>query len=230
MLRKGLEAFVKADQSCYQSSDKVSVLCQANGKRVTNPAVDEHSLECRQELFVGGWGFFFSCTELRSLFVWWGESGESQQKSCIPQKFKAGFPWCLTNEVVSFSEVFWQAFDSLSNCFFFFFCETNSKSICFQLCGAGYERVLLSAWQLSPCLVSEWTCWHLKNVWKLFMTLSDVLGCLKTQPLPVPPTPLVNNLFTSQADNFLLHSAWKMFTIQFSVQKLYNLTELLATS
>lgn len=148
---------------------------------------------------VCGWGrffFFFFGAEMRSVFMCWGESGESQQKSRIPQKFKAGFPWCLTNEVVSSSEVFWQASDSLSNCFFFFFflrqTENQSafsstvqavKGLYFQL------GSFLHVW--CPASASRVDVLTSENVWKSFVTLNDVLGCLKTQP-PSPSEQPVN--------------------------------------
>lgn len=170
---------------------------------------------------------------MRSIFVCWGESGESQQKSRIPQKFKEGFPWCLTNEVVSSSEVFWQASDSLSKCFFiyffnfiFFLRQTENQSAfssAAQAVKGLYSQLGSFFHVLCPAPASPAHALTSENVWKSYVTLNGVLCCLKTPPAPPPPppstTPSVNNLFTSQDYNFLLHSVLNTSTIQFLVQK-----------
>lgn len=103
------------------------------------------------------WEGEFYCANAEHFAVVRRKSRESRQKSRIPQKLKASFLWWLTNEVVSSSEVFWQASDSLSNGFFFnyFYFSGELKINLFQLRGARRERALRSAWQPAPSLVSS---------------------------------------------------------------------------
>lgn len=112
------------------------------------------------------WEGEFYCANAECFGVVRRKSRESRQKSRIPQKLKASFLWWLTNEVVSSSEVFWQASDRLSNCFFLFlfFRRTENQSLSAPQSSSGKGFTLsLAACSMFGVLhqLHGWRCWHL---------------------------------------------------------------------